>query len=122
MKLTLLLEGTLADRGWAAAVRTPSSPTFTASCHHDAWFEYYDAMTDLDDDDIIEKIVAHHHPKDWEEGFLSPEGWFFSREDALTRWRSEAGVATRGKGKPRGRNWGDSNDLELHNQQLVGAV
>ncbi len=104
-----LQEDTLADRGWAAAVRV-NGDVFTSDCHHNAWIEYFtEVEPTLTDEDIVDRIALRRDLPEHTEGFLSPDDKFYTREDALARWRDEHKVTTRG---PDARDWGDSEDLD----------
>jgi hypothetical protein len=114
--LTQLLETSLMSTGWGAAVRVNGGPYVVADCHHDAWAEWFDAIGE-DPDETVERLMNRDLPSGWEEGFVSPEGTFMSREAALARWRKDSKY---GYGKSLDRDWGDSSDLmACHESSLL---
>ncbi len=113
MRLILLLEhATLADAGWAAAIMVDGK-VYAADDHHSAYLAYFSQKGEA-----IESWEAHERRMtDFaQEGFLSPEGVFLTREESIARWRAEKNLQK----QKRDREWGDSSDL-YHSPELIGT-
>lgn len=94
-------------KGWSAAVRTHDGDVTVHDTHYDAWMEYYD-MIGVESDDAIERIANDDHDAPWEAGFVDPTGTFFTREEALVKWKQLHPDIVKNVGR---REWGASEDI-----------
>ena len=114
--LTLLEHATLADAGWAAAI-VVDGKIFPAEDHLSAYAEYFASIgEELDPFDIDE--MRHRGDITAQEGFLAPEGVFLSREEAISRWRSEKKASQLSQTQ----RYGDSSDLYRSNAPTTGVM
>lgn len=104
-----LRESSLSSRGWGASVRVQGGPHSVAEDHAQAWVDWYGGMG-IDEDEALVRVLERDHPEGWEEGFISPENVFLSREQSIARWRQEHGFKTKERGPKR--SWADSTDLQ----------
>jgi predicted ABC-type ATPase len=111
-----LMEASLTSTGWSAAVRVNRGPCALADDHQSAWLEWFESVG-LDHEEAIGLIMSRDLPDGWEEGFVSPEGMFMSRDEALARWRKDYKYSVpKGDGD---RDWGDSEDLKWNPSELA---
>jgi hypothetical protein len=107
----VVVESTLMDYGWEAAIKVPTPDgqrLFTHQTHADAWMEFYQYLGFTYDEAFDACMNREYDGEiDYEEGFLSPEKRFLSREDTMKRWRSEYASHV----KSNKETWADSTDL-----------